>query len=50
LSTPIRQRSWLVSAARAAAGADLPPGFDAAFFEPLLDYGAEDRYLAAHPG
>ena len=28
----------------------LPPGFDAAFFEPLLDYGAEDRYLAAHPG
>jgi len=31
--------SWLVSAT---------PHLDDAFFEPLFDYAAEDRYLRAH--
>lgn len=37
---------WLVSAARGGEGAALLPGPDDPFFGPLLDYPAEDRYLA----
>jgi nucleoside-diphosphate-sugar epimerase/SAM-dependent methyltransferase len=40
----------LVSAARGNDGAAGRPGFDAAYLGPLLDYGAEDRYLAARSG
>lgn len=38
---------WLVAA---AGGGRTPPGLDAAFFEQLFDYAAEDRYLASHRG
>jgi nucleoside-diphosphate-sugar epimerase len=41
---------WLVSAARGVDGAEILPGLDDAFFGPMLDYAAEDRYLATHPG
>ena len=41
---------WLVSAARGGDGAESLPGVDDAFFGPLFDYAAEDRYLATHPG
>ena len=37
---------WLVSAARGGEGAARLPGPDDPFFAPLLDYAAEDRYLA----
>ncbi len=39
--------SWLVSAARKGEGAEKLPGLDDDYFGPLLDYAAEDRYLAA---
>jgi hypothetical protein len=35
---------WLVTAARAG---ETLPGLDDDYFAPLLDYAAEDRYLAA---
>ena len=38
---------WLVSAARGGEGAESLPGPDDPFFGPMLDYTAEDRYLAA---
>jgi nucleoside-diphosphate-sugar epimerase len=37
--------AWLVSAARGGDGAADLPGVDDAFFGPLFDYAAEDRYL-----
>ena len=40
---------WLVSAARGGEGAARLPGPDDPFFAPLLDYAAEDRYLATRP-
>jgi len=40
---------WLVSAAGGGAGAENLPGLDDAFFGPMLDYTAEDRYLATQP-
>ena len=40
---------WLVSAAGGGAGADTLPAIDDPFFGPLLDYTAEDRYLATFP-
>ena len=39
--------SWLVSAARKGEAAEKLPGLDDDYFGPLLDYAAEDRYLAA---
>lgn len=39
---------WLVSAARGGEGAEDLPGLDDPFFAPMLDYAAEDRYLASH--
>jgi nucleoside-diphosphate-sugar epimerase len=41
---------WLAAAARGGDGAELLPGLDDPFFGPMLDYAAEDRYLAAHRG
>jgi nucleoside-diphosphate-sugar epimerase len=41
---------WLVSAARGGDGAENLPGIDDVFFGPMLDYAAEDRYLATHGG
>ena len=41
---------WLVAAAGGRAGGELPPGCDADYFAPLLDYPAEDGYLAALAG
>jgi nucleoside-diphosphate-sugar epimerase len=41
---------WLVSAARGGEGAGNLPGLEDAFFGPMLDYAAEDRYLAARRG
>ncbi|MBA3365621.1 MAG: NAD(P)H-binding protein [Actinobacteria bacterium] len=39
---------WLVSAACGGDGAESLPGLDDAFFGPLLDYTAENSYLATH--
>ena len=39
---------WLVAAARGGDDAESLPGLDDPFFGPLLDYAAEDRYLATH--
>ncbi len=41
---------WLVRVSATGSVADLVPGFDAAYFEPMLDYAAEDRYLATAQG
>ena len=41
---------WLVAAARGGAGAESLPALDDPFFGPMLDYAAEDRHLATHPG
>lgn len=41
---------WLVSASRGGEGADLLPSPDDEYFAPMLDYAAEDRYLAAGAG
>ncbi len=38
---------WLVSAARGGEGAEHLPGLDDPFFGPMLQYSAEDVYLAA---
>jgi nucleoside-diphosphate-sugar epimerase len=38
---------WLVTAAHGGEDADRLPGPDDPFFGPMLDYAAEDRYLAA---
>ncbi|MGA7271384.1 MAG: NAD-dependent epimerase/dehydratase family protein, partial [Acidimicrobiia bacterium] len=38
---------WLAAQARFEDGAAALPGLDEEFFAPMLDYGAEDRYLAA---
>ena len=38
---------WLISAARGGDAADYLPSPDDAFFAPMLDYAAEDAYLAA---
>jgi nucleoside-diphosphate-sugar epimerase len=42
-TTVAAEIEWLVAAAR---GAGLPDGFDHEYFVPMLDYRAEDRYLA----
>ena len=39
---------WLVSAAGGGEDAELLPGPDDEFFGPMLDYAAEDRFLARH--
>jgi len=41
---------WLAGAARGGEGQHRLPGPDDPYFAPLLDYAAEDRYLAARPG
>lgn len=38
---------WLVSAAGGGEGAGALPALDDSFFGPMLDYAAEDRYLAS---
>ena len=43
-TTVAEQVVWLVSAAR---GGEMLPGLDDEYFGPLLDYAAEDRYLAS---
>jgi len=40
---------WLVGAARGGDGAEFLPGPGDAYFGPMLDYAAEDRYLASRP-
>lgn len=40
---------WLVEAARGGADAGRIPAADDAYFAALLDYAAEDAYLASHP-
>jgi nucleoside-diphosphate-sugar epimerase len=47
-ATVASEVDWLVAAA-AEGGLDEQHGFDAEYFQPLLDYAAEDRYLADHP-
>jgi hypothetical protein len=37
---------WLVTASRGGEDADLIPGSGDGYFAPLLDYPAEDRWLA----
>lgn len=49
-TTVAEEVEWLVSAARGGDGARDLLRLDDAFFEPMLDYAAEDRYLAGHPG
>ncbi len=46
-ATVAQEVDWLVSAARGGEDADRLPGPGDSFFGPLLDYAAEDRYLAA---
>ncbi len=41
---------WLVSAACGGEGAVYLPGLDDPFFGPMLDYTAEDSYLARSSG
>jgi nucleoside-diphosphate-sugar epimerase len=45
-TTVVDEVDWLVSAAR---GGESLPGPDDDYFGPLLDYAAEDRYLAGDP-
>ncbi len=40
---------WLVQAARGGEGADIVRGLEQAYFGPLLDYAAENRYLSCVP-
>jgi hypothetical protein len=40
---------WLVSVAR-SDGPERSSGLDEAFFAPMFDYAAEDRYLASRAG
>ena len=49
-ATVAEEVEWLVSAARGGEGAEDLPGLDDEYFAPLLDYAAEDRYLANEPG
>lgn len=46
-TTVAEEVEWLVSAAHGGEGAELLPGSDDDFLGPMLDYSAEDRYLAA---
>ena len=46
-STVADEVDWLVAAARGGADAGRLPRDDDPFFAPLLDYAAEDRFLAA---
>jgi nucleoside-diphosphate-sugar epimerase len=39
---------WLVATARRGEGAENLPGPDDPYFGPMLDYAAEDRFLAVH--
>ncbi|MGO9217949.1 MAG: NAD-dependent epimerase/dehydratase family protein [Streptosporangiaceae bacterium] len=45
-ATVAAEVDWLAAAARGGADADLIPGPDDSYFAPLLDYVAEDRWLA----
>jgi nucleoside-diphosphate-sugar epimerase len=45
-TTVAEEVDWLVSAAAGGEGAEYLPGPDDPFFGPMLDYAAEDRYLA----
>ncbi len=45
-ATVAAEVDWLVAADRGGADADLIPGPDDSYFAPLLDYAAEDRWLA----
>ncbi len=47
-ATVVAEVDWLVTAARGGAEAWLLPPPGDAFFDALLDYAAEDAYLAAH--
>ena len=47
-STVAAEVEWLVAAAQGRAGADAVPADDDPFFARLLDYEAEDAYLARH--
>ena len=49
-TTVAEEVEWLVRVAEGGAVAEIVPGFDEAYFTPMLDYAAEDRYLATHPG
>jgi nucleoside-diphosphate-sugar epimerase len=44
-TTVSEEVAWLVAAARGGEGAETLPGLDDAYFGPMLDYAAEDRYL-----
>lgn len=46
-STVAAEVEWLVSVAQGRASADTLPADDDPFFAPLLEYAAEDAYLAA---
>jgi nucleoside-diphosphate-sugar epimerase len=46
-ATVASEVDWLVTAARGGQDADLIPGPGDSYFAPLLDYPAEDRWLAA---
>ena len=49
-ATVAAEVDWLVAAARGGEDADLIPGPGDSYFAPLLDYPAEDRWLAGRPG
>lgn len=49
-TTVAAEVKWLVSAACGGDGTETLARLDDAFFRPFLDYRAEDRYLATHPG
>jgi hypothetical protein len=49
-ATVTEEVEWLVSAVRGEEGAELLPRPDDEFFAPMLDYAAEDRYLARAGG
>ena len=46
-TTVAEEVEWLVEVAGSGDVAEIVPGFDQAYFTPMLDYVAEDRYLAA---
>jgi nucleoside-diphosphate-sugar epimerase len=48
-ATVAEEVEWLVAAARGGDGEESLPALDDPFFAPMLNYAAEDRYLAAHP-
>ena len=49
-STVVAELDWLVSAANGRDGNELPSNFDHTYFAPMLDYTAEDHYLANRLG